>query len=133
MPERTPDELNVAEGSTVSLDALYELADFDSESLGQLRHEGLTMLQVEKQLRMRHVLAYIDPDQASLLFEKFVARRTYAALGRTMGISHVAVLKRLRTATQNFKRAFGDHWMCPLVGADLLTYAPSALDLDDGG
>lgn len=129
--ERTPDELNVAEGSTVSLDALYELADFDSESLGQLRHEGLTMLQVEKQLRMRHVLEHLDEGQASLLFEKFVARRTYSAIGRDLGVSHVAVLKRVRTATQNFKRAFGEHWLCPLDPEDL-TSGTSVLDLADG-
>jgi len=132
MKEKGLDSMRRGEGQTVSLDALGELEDFEAEGrVDRLRSEGLTLLQVEKQLRMRHVLSHLKLDDAELLFHRFVARRTLADLAEELEISHVAVLKRVRTATKNFKVAFSEHWLCPL-DPEGLTRTESVLDLNDG-
>lgn len=132
MKKEKLDSMRRGEGQAVSLDALGEMEDFEAQGrVDRLHSEGLTLLQVEKQLRMRHVLSRMNSDEAELLFQRFVGRRTYADLAEELGISHVAVLKRVRTATQNFKCAFAEHWLCPLNPEDL-TNSESVLDLPHG-
>lgn len=86
-----------------SFTATWELSD----------NEGLTSLQVEKQVRMRNVLNAMRPPDVFLLFERYVHGRSLDAIADTLEVTRQAVLKRLATAESNFKVAFTTHWLDP--------------------
>lgn len=118
----------------VSLDALAESAGSETalEEFGryrQLREEGLSLLQVEKQLRMRHVLQYLEEDDVALLVGRYVSRRTLADLAAERGVTPQAVYKRLETARKNFKEAFAEHWNCE-VDVEFLFKQGHGLDIE---
>lgn len=82
------------------------------------------MLQVEKQLRMRHVMDGLPQASVSLLVKRHVSRMTLQAIATEEGVTPQAVAKRLETASRDFKVAFAQRWMDPL---------DTSLLLNDGG
>jgi hypothetical protein len=75
-----------------------------------LSHEGLTLAQIDKQLRMRHVLDYMRYEDVEVLVDRYVTRLTQQEIADKRGVTQQAVLKRLRTAAANFRVAFAEHW-----------------------
>lgn len=107
----------------ISLDALLPALDAESGKtrrsrgevaseveLSWLGSEGLTLLQVEKQLRMQKVLAAMRDEDVSILWERYVRFRTVAELAEDHSVSTQAIYKRLKTARANFHVAFAEHW-----------------------
>lgn len=77
---------------------------------GQGRHEGMSLEQVVKMLRMRHCLSFIRPDQAELLYWKYIEAMTYDEIAELLGSTRVTAFKRTRTAKRDLVREVRDHW-----------------------
>lgn len=94
------------------------------ENLSSMTHEGMTLLQVEKQLRMRHVLDGLPQASVALLVKRHVSHMTLQAIAEEEGVTPQAVAKRLETANRDFKVSFAERWLDPL---------DTTLLLSDGG
>lgn len=70
--------------------------------------------QVEKRARMAHVLSFLLPEHQELLFERHVKQRTLDDIAAEHCVTRQAIIKRLKVAEQDFKRAFGQHWNDPV-------------------
>lgn len=117
--ETTPNLPHYRSERHVSIEAVAARANSPTalEEMNEVRplgQEGRSLIQVEKHLRMRHVLDRMDPDDVEVLVAFLVNRQTQQEVAREYGVSQQAVSKRLRTARANFLVAFGEHWNDPL-------------------
>lgn len=72
----------------------------------------LTLEQLEKRARMRHVLTFMLPLHVELLMERYVVGggRTLDDLAAEHCVTRQAIIKRLKVAEQDFRRLFAEHW-----------------------
>lgn len=64
----------------------------------------------ERRLRLEYVLQFLLPVHVELLRMRHVEQMTLEAMGREFSCSHVNIIKRLKVAEQNFRRAYGQHY-----------------------
>lgn len=69
---------------------------------------------IEKRARMAHVLTFLPPEHVELLFERHVRQRTLDSIAAEHYVTRQAIIKRLKVAEQDFRRAFGEHWNDPI-------------------
>jgi DNA-directed RNA polymerase specialized sigma24 family protein len=77
-------------------------------------HEGLTVTQVELQLRMSHVLKQMPDEEVDLLQRRYAGLETLEEIASDLGVSRQAATGRVETALQNLRRAFAEHWNDPV-------------------
>lgn len=80
---------------------------------------GLTLEQVEKQLRMANVFRHLSDDDIIVLLRRHVEAMTFDEMAEELKVSRQAVLKRVQVAEQNLRREFGNHWLDPIDSDNL--------------
>lgn len=75
-----------------------------------MRSPQLTEDEQERRERMEHVMSFLLPDHVNLLHMRYVERLTLDAIAKECGVTRPAVVQRLNTAKQDFRRAYGQHY-----------------------
>lgn len=70
---------------------------------------GISLAQEELRDVVEWVLTYLLPVHRDLLRMRYEERMTLEAMAEEFRCSHVNIIKRLRVAEQNFRKAFGEH------------------------
>ena len=79
---------------------------------GQPNH--VTKDDLERRDRLEHVMSFLLPEHAELLLERHAERRTLDAIAKDRCVTRQAIIKRLRTAEQDFRKHFGERFNDPL-------------------
>lgn len=75
---------------------------------------GLNMRSLTTILRVRHCLSFLPPEQAALLWQRYVEHRTLDDLATQHGITRQAVFQRGETSKAAFVVAVTEHWNDPI-------------------
>lgn len=83
------------------------------------RSDGLTVEQVEKQLRMANVFKHMRDEDSSLLMMRHVEMMTLDEIAEELDVRKQTVFERIQVAEQNLRRGFGEHWLDPIDPQEL--------------
>lgn len=79
-----------------------------------LSGHGVSLTSLATVLRVRHCLDFIKEDDAALLWQHLVERRTLEDLAHQRDATKQAVFQRVDVARRALVRAISDHWNDPL-------------------
>ena len=88
--------------------AMVESGEWYLPLVGQ--RQELTADEEERRSRIEYVLQFLLPVHVELLRMRHVERMTLENMAEEFSCSHPNVIKRLKVAEQNFRRAYGQHY-----------------------